>query len=149
MLMNGVEGYQAVEDRLIAAVRTCWRQPDRERAWLTVRSGMPEIVREARAGDYDARGGEAVSSDVALRPASLTRREVAEMEAAFAWLEVLDSDDRRLVGLVITTMARRDAPARVPWRTLLPKMGLTVGAGGLARRYSRAMGRVARRAMLG
>lgn len=126
-----------VEDRLVEAMITCWRQPDRERAWLRVKSAWPEIVREADKGDFDARGGEHNSSDVQLRPAAMTRRDQAEMEQAFGWVAVLSPDDRKLVGLVISHLAR--GQREIKWARLLRPMGLKRGAGGIKMRYRRAL----------
>ena len=130
--------YAEVEERLVAALLVCWRSPDRERGWMRLRSHWPEITREA--WDYDARGGDGTSSDVALRPAAQTRAEVAEMEEAFGWLDAVAGDDRRLIGLVLSRLARGDR--QVPWMALRSKMGLRFGADGLRKRYERAMGKV-------
>lgn len=127
-----------VEDRLVEALLTLWRLPDRERGLLRARaSDGPWQLVMAEPGDYDARGGDGRSSDVAIRPAALTRREVTEMEEALGWVEVLDPTDRKLVGLVITQLAR--GRREVSWLKLLPIMGLTNGSEGLRKRYSRAI----------
>lgn len=130
-------GFEDVEDRLVEAVRTCQRYPDRERGWQRIRSAWPEISRDVLVGDYDARGGDGSSSDVTLRSAAMTRQDVAEMEEAFAWLDRMDPVDRKLIGLAIAQLAhgRRE----VPWGKLLPAMGLTKGADGLRMRYGRAI----------
>ncbi len=134
--------FAEVQERLVEAMLVCWRSPDRERGWLWVKSAWPEV--SAEAGDYDARGGAHSSSDVRLRPASLTRAEVAAMEEAFGWVGAVDGADRKLIGLAVTALARGEA--RVPWRRLLGPMGLAMGAEGLARRYARSMAKVVRRA---
>jgi hypothetical protein len=131
-----------IEERLVEAMLVCWRNPDRERGWQTLRSAWPEVLREASAGDYDARGGDLSSSDVSIRPASLTRAEVGAMEEAFGWLDMVDPVDRKLIGLVITARAR--GAAQTPWHRLLKPMGLKRGADGLRKRYERAIGAVCR-----
>lgn len=133
--------FDDVQERLVKAMLVCWRNPDRERGWQRIRSAWPDVA--AEAGDYDARGAEHSSSDVAIRPAALTRAEVAEMEEAFGWLDRVPTDDRKLIGLAITALARGEA--RVPWRRLLGKMGLERGADGLRKRYGRAMSAVVER----
>ena len=133
--------FAVVEERLVEAMITCWRTPDRERGWLRVRSAWPEVQRELGAGDYDARGGDGKSSDVALRPASQTRAEVTEMEEAFGWVAALSPDDRRLVGLVIVQLAR--GRREVSWVALLKQLGLGRGADGLRKRYGRAIHSIA------
>jgi hypothetical protein len=134
--------FAEVEERLIEAMLTCWRHPDRERAWLRVKALWPDV--QAEPGDHDARGGDMKSSDVPLRPLSATRRDIAEMEEAFGWLAGSDPLDRKLIGLVITARAR--GVKQVPWIRLLAKLGQSHGADGLRMRYERAMGAVCRAA---
>ena len=142
MMESGLLTIGDVEERLVEAMLTCWRNPDRERGWMRQRSAWPEITRDVLAGDYDDRGGDLASAT--LKPASLTRLEVAEMEEAFGWVEVLAPDDRKLVGLVLTRLAR--GAREVPWRRLLGEMGLSRGVDGLRKRYGRAMTKVCGRA---
>lgn len=137
VLPTGALTFCEVEDRLVEAMLTCWRYPDRERGWQRIRSAWPEISREEHRGDYDARGGEGSSSDVALRPASQTRVEVAEMEEAFAWLDAISPEDRKLVGLAIVQLAR--GKREVSWADMLARMGVDRGADGLRMRYGRAI----------
>lgn len=134
---GGFMAFADVEDRLVEALLTCWRYPDRERGWQQLRSAWPEISRDVWAGDYDARGGDGASADVALRPASQTRGEIAEMEEAFGWLDAIVAEDRKLVGLAIGQLAR--GRREVSWRRMLAPMGLTQGADGLRMRYGRAI----------
>lgn len=126
-----------LEDRLVEALRICWRDDNRERGWQHVKSAWPEIMREVDLGDYDARGGDAASSDVAIRPASLTRQDVADMEEAFGWLDTVDPTDRRLIGFAINQLAR--GKREVSWLAMLRPMGLPRGSEGLRMRYGRAM----------
>ena len=132
---GGATTFTDVEDRLVEAMLTCWRYPDRERGWQRLRSAWPEITRDAFAGDYDARGGDGASAT--LRAASQTRREIAEMDEAFSWLDAIVPDDRKLVGLVIVQLAR--GQREVSWLKLLGRMGLERGADGLRKRYGRAI----------
>lgn len=137
----GSMSFDDVQDRLVEAILTCWRYPDRERGWQTLRSAWPEISRDVWAGDYDARGGDGTSADVALRPASQTRAEIAEMEEAFGWLDAVAPDDRKLIGLVIRELAR--GRREVSWMALLGRMNLDRGAEGLRKRYARAINAIA------
>lgn len=134
--------FDDVQDRLVEAMLTCWRHPDRERGWLRVKAMWPDVM--AEPGDYDARGGDLVSDGAALRPASVTRRDIAEMDEAFGWVEAIAPDDRKLVGLAVSMLAR--GKREVQWRYLLRPMGLTRGADGLRMRYARAMAAVTTRA---
>ncbi|RSU21216.1 hypothetical protein [Sphingomonas koreensis] len=135
--------FDDVQERLVEAIRVLWRQPDRERAWLTVRAYWPDIQRHTALGDYDDRGGEGSSSDVKLRPAALTRAEVADAEEALAWLDAVEPDDRKLIGLAISALA--SGRRAIPWGRLLRPMGKARGVDGLRRRYERALGGVCRR----
>ena len=129
--------FDDVQDRLVEAMLTCWRYPDRERGWQTLRCAWPEISRDVWAGDYDARGGDGTSADVALRPASQTRIDIAEMEEAFGWLDAIAPDDRKLIGLAIRELAR--GKREVSWRRLKAAMGIAQGSDGLRMRYGRAI----------
>lgn len=129
--------FDDVQERLVEAMITCWRLPDRERGWQRIRSNWPEALREMAAGDYDARGGDGSSSDVALRPASLTRLEVAEMDEAFGWVLPLDEHDRRIVACVIVQLAR--GQREVSWTRLLKQLGLARGVSRVRMRYGRAI----------
>lgn len=136
--------FDMVQERLIEAMIICWRNPDRERGWQTLRSAWPDVLREVSAGDYDARGGDLSSSEVALRPCALTRAEQGEMEEAFAWLDHVPVEDRKVIGLAIVKLASGKHRA-VPWRDLLRPMGMARGADGLRMRYGRAITSIAHR----
>ena len=137
VLPRGFMSFDDVQDRLVEAMLTCWRYPDRERGWQTLRCAWPEISRDVWAGDYDARGGDGTSGDVVLRPASQTRVEVAEMEEAFGWLDAVDPADRKLIGLAIHQLAR--GRREVSWSRLKSAMGIKRGSDGLRMRYSRSI----------
>ncbi len=135
--MSGSMSFDDVQDRLVEAMLTCWQYPDRERGWQTLRCAWPEISRDVWAGDYDARGGDGTSADVALRPASQTREDIAEMEEAFGWLDAIAPDDRKLIGLAIRELAR--GKRSVSWSKLKAAMGIVRGSDGLRMRYGRAI----------
>lgn len=126
-----------VEERLVEAMLVMRRLSDREAGWLRVKASWPDIVREHEAGDYDARGYLGNSSDIPLKPLPATRRDIAEMEEAFAWVLAAKERDRRLIALAIGALARGEK--RVPWGKLLRPMGLKLGQHGLRKRYDRAM----------
>lgn len=140
-LPAGFMTFDDVQERLIEAVITSWRLPDRHRAWLRVRSAWPDVLRELAAGDYDARGGLEAGDQVEVRPASLTRADHDEMEEAFGWMAAVSQEDRRLVAMVIGELAR--GQREVSWRRMLGRMGLTRGADGLRMRYGRAIQAIA------
>lgn len=140
--IEGILTFDEVEGRLIEAVRVAWRQPDREAGWLHVKSAWPDIVREHCLGDYDARGYLGNSSDVPLRPASLTRAEVLAMEEAFGWLVGvdLDAEDRRIIGMALGALAA--GRKRVPWAQLLARLGRKRGRDGIRKRYTRGLAKI-------
>lgn len=133
---DGFLSFEQVEERLVQAMLTAWRLPDREKGWMTVKAVWPDVWRHNHFGDY----GE--GSDAPIRPAALTRRDVGEMEEAFGWLLVVPAVDRKLIGLAISALARGEK--QVPWLRLLRPMGVAHGAHGLRKRYGRAMNRVCR-----
>jgi hypothetical protein len=133
--------FEDVQERLVEAMRICWRHPDRERGWQFVRSAWPEAMREVE--DYNARVAN-VDYEPVIRTASLTRADIAAMEEAFGWLDHVQPDDRKLIGLAITALARGDT--RVPWGALTGPDGSLSGSADYARiRYGRAMSRLCNR----
>lgn len=132
-----------VEDRLVEAMLTCWRHADRERGWQQLRSAWPDISRDVLAGDYDARGGLDAGDQPTLKPASLTRREVAEMEEAFGWLDAVDPADRKVIGLAVAQLA--SGKREISWTRMMPRLGLERGADGLRMRYGRAIAAICER----
>lgn len=145
MMVPVVEGshfwtFEAVQERLVEAMRCAWQQPDRERGWLTVRAYWPEMRRHNHFGDYG-------DVDAAPRPVPLSRAQLARMDEAFAWVDAVDAGDRRLVGLVLTRLAAGDK--QVPWSRLKRSMGIAYGVHGLRKRYSRAMHKICVRANAG
>ncbi|WP_246623927.1 hypothetical protein [Sphingomonas colocasiae] len=131
-----------VQGRLIEAVQCTWRMPDREREWHAVKASWPDYRHHTGFGDHDAFGPPNAAA-MPVQP-KLTRKEMAEMEEAFAWLMAASEDDRRLIALAIRALAK--GHERVPWMKLRRAMGVKRGADGLRMRYSRAMLKVCERA---
>lgn len=130
-----LKSFADVEERLVQAVLVMRRLSDREAGWLRAKACWPDIVRERNMGDYDARGVDMEAPT--LRPLPATRRDIAEMEEAFAWVLAAKEQDRRLIALAIGTLARGEK--RIPWMQLRKPMGIKLGANGLRMRYERAM----------
>jgi hypothetical protein len=85
----------------------------------------------------DARAAGAVIERAVFNPAP-DRDMIARAEQAGRWLALIPDDgDRRLVVLAVEALGK--GAACVPWTRLLARMGLTMGAAGLARRYDRVM----------
>lgn len=145
--------FDAVEDRLIEAMRFAWR--DQSGTWPFASDGPWHLMR-AVAGDYDARGGDL--ADAAPMPRlPLTRAERARMDETVRWLSFLPEQaatgrprmgggcDARLVILATRKLAahRGEGRGQVRWSLLLRPMGLRKGAGALAKRYTRAISAIA------
>lgn len=130
-----LKSFADVEERLVEAVLVMRRLSDREAGWLRVKACWPDIVRERNLGDYDARGIDMETPT--LRPLPATRRDIAEMEEAFAWVLAAKEHDRRLIALAIRALAQGEK--RIPWMRLRKPMGIKLGAHGLRKRYERAM----------
>lgn len=141
--------FDAVEDRLIEAMRFAWR--DQSGTWPFASDGPWHLMR-AVAGDYDARGGDL--ADAAPMPRlPLTRAERARMDETVRWLSFLPEQastgrprmgggcDARLVILATRKLAahRGEGRGHVRWSQLLRHMDLRKGAGALAKRYTRAI----------
>lgn len=143
---GAVERLEAV---LIEGMRMMLALPDRERGFLSAgsRSGWPDIVRQVRAGEYDARGGDGTSSDVPLRTMALSRRQFAMVEALFlapdALAMAVPSRDRALVGRVLIAKGGRLAGG-FRWSMIWQAMGgraCGVTSDALRMRYERALER--------
>lgn len=132
--------FAEVEARLVAAIELWRRSPGGGRWPFASDAPWHLMTRETRLGDYDARGGDLEAPPPRMLPLSIA--EVAMRDQASAWLALIDERDRRLVVLAVTELAR--GAQRVPWNKLRRAMGLMLGAGGLARRYERAIGGVCR-----
>ncbi|MPT48265.1 MAG: hypothetical protein E2598_07555 [Sphingobium sp.] len=130
--------FDVVEERLIEAMHL-WRRSPGGGRWPFASDGPWHLI-QACAGDYDARGGDGVSSDVPLRPLPLSAAQVARRDEASQWVGRYVADrDRRLVVQVLIIKA---AGRTVSWVRLRRDMGVAVGAGGLGKRYSRAVTRI-------
>lgn len=122
--------FAEVQARLVEAMQFWWRTPDREAAWLRVRAFWPEFRRHNHFGDY-------ADTEASPRPLPLSRAQIARRDQATEWLLLVPERDRLLVALAIWSLAR--GKSQIPWRTLLPQMGLKLGADGLRKRYGRAV----------
>ena len=136
--------FEAVEDRLIEAMRFAWR--DEPGKWPFAGDGPWSLIR-GEAGDYDRRGVDMDAPPLPRLP--LTRAERARMEEAVGWLaylgdkgaDVLRGGDARLVVLAVRKLGahRGEGRGQVRWMLLLPRVGRTKGAGMLRMRYGRAL----------
>lgn len=133
----GLLTFDDVEDRLVEAMALLWQLPDRERGWLKVRAFWPDVRRHNHFGDYGDMGDDARPPRVPL-----SRAQMAAMDEALGWLDHVDPDDRRLIGMVLR---RKAGGHQVEWMRLLKPMGVRHGADGLRKRYGRALAAVVKR----
>lgn len=142
-MVPGVEGsgdgafwsFKMVEQAMIDVIYL-WRRSPGGGVWPFASDGPWHLV-QAQAGDYDARGGDGVSSDVPLRPLPLRLDEVAVRDARSEWISRFVAErDRRLVVMVLVLKA---AGQTVSWLRLRRRFGDQVGSHGLRKRYSRAI----------
>jgi hypothetical protein len=127
--------YDALQERLVETVRQWWRMPGGG-AWPFASDGPWHLIRK-QWEDWDARDPKP------LRPLPLRRAEMREMEEATEWLTMVPEEDRRVVVLGLLQLA--GGRKRISWAAMLRPMGMARGAGGLARRYERALGVLAMR----
>jgi len=135
--------FEAVRDALVDAAALWARSPGGGR-WPFASDGPWHLMtRERSAGDYDARGGDGVSSDVPLKPLPLSCEEVARRDAVSEWLRAIEKpEDRRLVIMACDYLAR--GYSRVPWGKIKRRMGVAFGKDGLRRRHDRAISEVSK-----
>lgn len=137
--------FEAVEERLVAALIVARRVPDREASWLRVKACWPDVVRatwlgDTYLGDYGGEGVDGVSAAHVRRP-QLGREEIAAMVEAERWLgRYLDEDARVLVGLALGWLSRG---RRIGWKRIGRIMGVSVTPTTLRQRYMLAIARIA------
>lgn len=132
-----------VRDALAEAVALWRRSPGDGRSPYATDGPWHLMLREAAAGDYDARGGFEASSEVALRPLPLGTDEVAFRDRVSEWLRFVKKPaDRRLLSMVSGYYAV--GYQQVPWRKIKHRLGIPRGEGMLRKRFERAVGDIAK-----
>lgn len=138
----GLWSYSLVNERLVEAMRLWQRAPGKigpGRGNPFARDFPAELItKETRAGDYDARGGDLDAAPI--RTAAMTRAELELRDEASAWLVYVPAADRRLV--IICLAFQANGASRIPWLEVRREMGIKLGAGGLARRYTMAITKI-------
>lgn len=148
----------ALEAAMVEAVRLSWQLRDPDAAGSPFASDGPWhlMVRDARVGDYDDRGGD--MADVAAPRVGLGAVEMALIEQAGGWLQLLIVRPTRAGqtsaasdGAIVAAVLRQKAAGRsqVDWARVLKVVGLVRGKGALRDRYDRAMEWLAGRVCVG
>ncbi|MDE0880012.1 MAG: DUF6362 family protein [Sphingomonas bacterium] len=146
--MMGPITFDGVVERLVEAWGFMRRLPDPEARWLKEpqASSIYARGRLTEADIWTRFGWQAGVFDEDARPRlpGLRAGEVDRMEEAFGWVEWVEPRDRKLVGLVLQIMDRGDE-AQVPWRRIAGRLGWGGHPDTLAKRWSRAVTRIAAR----
>lgn len=141
----GAVTFDLVEERLVEAWGFLRRMPDREAGWLM----------DARASSIYQRGQlsrqellelyqiDAAEYDRDATPTlpGLRSVEVDRMDQALGWMAWVDARDRKLVGIILGQMDR--GASRPAWSSAAKALGWVGHADTLAKRYSRAITRIA------
>jgi hypothetical protein len=147
--------FDAVEERLIEAMRLWWRSPGHGRwpfaldaPWhlMTRRTRIAEggfkgmdLARRLQAEDDE----EAKALEGRERRGSLSRDEVALRDETAEWLGWVAEDARRVV---VAAIAQRAAGrTNVDWRRIKAALGVEIMPRGVYRRYTTAISVIARR----
>jgi hypothetical protein len=121
--------FDMVEERLVETVHLWRRSPGGGRSPFATDGPWQLVKREVYGPDVD--------KDAPLPRLPLRRSEVAERDEASAWLLLVPERDRRLVVMGVTALA--SGFSQIPWMRLRKPLGVTFGAHGLRKRYSRAI----------
>jgi hypothetical protein len=150
--------FDAVEERLIEAMRLWWRSPGegrwpfasdapwhlmtrRTRVSIAVEGGLKgrELQLHMQAEDAE----ETRRWQGRERPGPLSREEVALRDETTEWLTFVSADSRKVV---VAALAQRAAGrTNVDWRRVRAQLGAEIGTKGVYRRYSRAVAGIAER----
>lgn len=137
---------EAVEARLVEAIWTLARLPDREKGWLhQARHGLDYI--EERGDRWgravDPAPGKAVGFDpVPMRPAPPAARAIDRMYAPLTWLQQLDRRTALVVYWACASM-RGDPAANVSWERVKAASGVQVTRQRLAQIYEAGLRAIA------
>lgn len=123
--------FDDVEARLVEAMRLWWHVEGA--GWPFASDGPWHLIAQDKTWDWDRDSW----ADAPIPKLPLSREQMRRRDEATAWLRHAPDRDRRLVVMAVTALAA--GRKTVPWRALLKPMGLTLGAHGLRKRYSRAV----------
>lgn len=136
--LDGFWTWQAVEDRLVDAMRHWWRSPDPDARFSLggrISSAWQNYFPDRR--DLALWGVLADQVAAEPRPLPLSRADVERMTEASEWLRFVPEADRRLVVMALARLAAGDKT--VPWLRIMRRLGQGHGSEGLRKRYSRAL----------
>lgn len=137
----------SIEEEMVECVCLTWRLPgDGPVSAFAADGPWHLMVRDAYAGDYDARGGDLDDAPAPRVP--LTQRDHVRMERAAGWLGRLEARPGRRGqtsaasdGAIVAAVLRQKAAglSQIDWARVLRAVGLTRGKEGARKRYDRAL----------
>lgn len=136
--LEGFWTFDAVEQRLVDAMRNWWRAPDPD-ARFSLGGRISAAWRNYFPDRRDLAVWGMLAEIAADQPKALplSRADLQRMTEAADWLKHIPAEDRRLVVLALAKLAA--GHKRVPWLKLKRRLGVEYGADGLRMRYSRAL----------
>ena len=152
---DGFWTFDAVEERLIEAMRLWWRTPGGGSWPFASDAPWHLMTRRTRieTGDFKGRemqlrmqaedAEEAKRWEGRDRTGPLTREDVARRDEASAWLGWVAAEERKVVILALTHRAA--GAQRVDWARVKRQLGVEIGNKGVYRRYTRSISTIAKR----
>lgn len=148
VVLSAPVGRAALEDEMAEAVRLSWLLVDRTGSSPFAADGPWHLMtRDARAGDYDARGGD--MDDAPAPRDTLDVTDMAMIERLGGWLSMLARRPRRgqakvgdvADGAIVAAVMRQRAAGRsqVDWGRVSKAVGRERGKGAVEKQYDRAM----------
>ena len=141
--------FDAVEERLVEAMRLWWRSPGEGHWPFAADAPWHLMTRRARLAEGRVKGMDVarqLQEDDAEetrqwqgreRPGPLTRDEVALRDATSEWLAWIEPDARKVVVAVLAQLAA--GRENVDWARVKRATGAEIGNKGVYRRYTRAI----------
>jgi hypothetical protein len=147
--------FAAVEERLVEAMRLWWRSPGGGKWPFAADAPWHLMTRRTRIAAGELKGRElqlhmqAEDADEVKRREGrdewgpLTRDDVARRDEASEWLTWIDGDARKvLIAALVQLAAGRE---RIDWHRVKASVGVEIGNKGVYRRFTRSIGRIAKR----
>lgn len=138
--------HDMVIERLLEAWGFMRRMPDREAVWLRPSAGVSSLYAQRPLTARDAwslwgYAEDGPDKDARPKMPGLRTVEVDRMTVALSWIEYVDARDRKLVGAVLKQLDQ--GAARPSWTAIGATLGLDVHRETLAKRWDRAISRIA------
>jgi hypothetical protein len=145
--------FEAVQDRLVEAMRLWWRSPGEGRWPFAADAPWHLMTRKTRIEAGGLKGRELqlhIQAEDAEetrrwqgreRSGPLSRDDVAIRDEATEWLGLVGDDSRKVVVAALQQLAA--GRANIDWRRVKVALGIEIGTKGVYRRYARAITAIA------